>query len=61
MDKEVLFAQTLEKVKKLAAEQGNCISEEHVKEEFAPLHLQDGQLQLVFDYLEKNKINSYRK
>lgn len=51
-----MFAQTLEKVKKLAAEQGNCISEEQVKEEFEALNLNEEQLQMVFDYLEKHKI-----
>lgn len=56
MNKEILFAQTLEKVKKLAAEQGNCISEEQVKEEFARLDLNQEQLEMVFDYLEKHKI-----
>ena len=30
MNKEVLFAQTLEQVRKTAKEQGNCISEEPV-------------------------------
>ena len=30
MNKEVLFAQTLEQVRKTAKEQGNCISEEQV-------------------------------
>ena len=34
MNKELLFAQTLEKVKEIARAQGNCISEEDVKEEF---------------------------
>lgn len=56
MNKELLFAQTLEKVKKLAKEQGNCISEEQVKEEFAALELNNEQLQMVFDYLVKHKI-----
>ena len=37
MNKEVLFAQTLEKVRKLAKEQGNCVSEEQVQEAFAAL------------------------
>ena len=31
MNKEVLFAKTLEQVRKTAKEQGNCISEEQVK------------------------------
>ena len=54
--KEVLFAQTLEKVRKQAKEQGNCISEEQVREAFAELELENEQLQMVFDYLVKHKI-----
>ena len=53
MNKELIFAQTLEKVKTIAKEQGNCISEEQVKEEFAALDLNNEQLQMVFDYLVK--------
>ncbi len=53
---EILFAQTLEKVKKLAKEQGNCITEEQVKEAFAKLSLSQAQLEMVFDYLKKHKI-----
>lgn len=56
MNKEVLFAQTLEKVKEIAREQGNCISEEQVKEEFAVLNLNEQQLQMVFEYLVKHKV-----
>ena len=56
MNKELLFAQTLEKVKTIAKEQGNCISEEQVQEEFAPLKLNNEQLQMVFEYLVKHKI-----
>ena len=56
MNQEVLFAKTLEQVRKMAKEQGNCISEEQVKEEFAPLHLNHEQLQMVFDYLVKHKV-----
>lgn len=56
MNKELLFAQTLEKVKTIAKEQGNCISEEQVKEEFAALELNNEQLQMVFEYLVKHKI-----
>ncbi len=56
MNKEVLFAQTLEQVRKTAKEQGNCISEEQVKEAFAELDLSNEQLQMVFDYLLKRKI-----
>lgn len=56
MNKELLFAQTLEKVKTIAKEQGNFISEEQVKEEFATLELNNEQLQMVFEYLVKHKI-----
>lgn len=56
MNKEVLFAKTLEQVRSLAKEQGNCVSEEQVKEAFAELDLDNDQLQLVFDYLVKHKV-----
>ncbi len=56
MDREVLFGKTLEKVRKLSKEQGNCISEEQVKEAFAPLFLDDGQLEMVYEYLRQHKI-----
>lgn len=56
MNKEVLFAKTLEEVRALAKEQGNCVSEEQVQEAFAPLGLDNDQLQMVFDYLVKHKV-----
>ncbi len=56
MNKEVLFAQTLEKVKNIARQQGSCISEEQVRQEFQALELNEEQFGLVFDYLNKNKI-----
>lgn len=56
MNKEVLFARALERVREIAKEQGNCISEEQVREEFAALDLNAGQLQMVFDYLAKHKV-----
>lgn len=56
MNKEVLFAKTLEQVRQLAKEQGNCVSEEQVQEAFAPLEFDNDQLQMVFDYLVKHKI-----
>lgn len=56
MNKEVLFAQMLEKVRETAKDQGNCISEEQVKEAFAALDLNNEQLQMVFDYLVKHKV-----
>jgi len=56
MNKELKFAQTLEQVRSLAKEQGNCVSEEQVKEAFAELDLSAEQLQMVFDYLLKHKV-----
>ncbi len=56
MNKEVLFAQTLEQVRKTAKEQGNCISKEQVEEAFLELDLSEEQLAMVFDYLHKHKI-----
>ncbi|MGN0376938.1 MAG: sigma-70 domain-containing protein [Suilimivivens sp.] len=56
VSQEVLFARTLEQVKKQAKEQGNCIKKEQVEQAFAALSLSEDQLTLVFDYLEKHKI-----
>ncbi len=56
VSQEILFAQTLEQVKMLAKEQGGNIESKQVKDAFAELNLQDEQLEMVFDYLKKNKI-----
>lgn len=56
MNQEVLFAQTLEQVRQHAADQGGWISEEDVQEAFAPLGLSGEQLQMVYDYLIKQRI-----
>ena len=55
-NREVLFAQTLEKVRTMTKDQGNCVSEEQVQEAFAALDLNQEQLQMVFDYLVKHKV-----
>lgn len=54
--REILFAQTLEAVRAKAREQGNCVSEEQVREAFAEQKLGEEQLQMVFDYLVKHKV-----
>lgn len=54
--RELLFAHTLEKVRKIAKEQGDYIRKDQVKEEFSGLNLDDSQIQMVFDYLEKHGI-----
>lgn len=56
MEREILFAQTLERVRRLAGEQGNCVSGEQVKEAFSELSLSEEQLQLVYDYLIQHKV-----
>lgn len=56
MNKEVLFAKTLEEVRELAKEQGNMVTEKQVVEAFEPLDLDNEKLQLVFDYLLKHKV-----
>lgn len=56
MNQELQFAQTLEQVRALAREQGNCVSKEQVEEAFAPLNLDENQLELVYDYLIKHKV-----
>ncbi|MCR4618124.1 MAG: hypothetical protein K5669_08070 [Lachnospiraceae bacterium] len=56
MDKEVLFAKTLNEVKKAAKEDGNYVSEEDLKEAFKELELDDSRLIMVKEYLEAQKI-----
>lgn len=56
MNKEILFAQTLEQVKETAKRQGNCISKEQVAEAFAPLCLSDEQMGMVYEYLHQCRI-----
>ena len=55
-NQEILFAKTLEKVKRLAREQGNSIRKEQVEETFQVLSLSEEQLAMVFEYLEKYHI-----
>ncbi len=54
--REILFAKTLEAVRKQAKEQLNCISQKQVEDAFGELELTEEQLALVFDYLKKHKI-----
>lgn len=56
-NQEILFAQTLEKIKKQARGQGNSISQQQVNDAFSSLNLSDEQLLMVVDYLKKYKIN----
>ena len=56
MDREVLFGQTLEAVRKKAKEQGGVVSEKEVEEAFAALSLDEAQLSMIYDYLKKHGI-----
>lgn len=56
MNQEIIFAKALEDVRRLAKEQGNCISEEQVRTRFDRLDLSQSQLEMVFDYLIKHNI-----
>lgn len=55
-NQEILFAKTLEEVKKQAKSQGNWIERQKVEEAFSAMSLSGAQLQLVFDYLAKQQI-----
>ena len=56
MNKEILFAQKLGEIRKLAKEQGNYVTKKQVAEAFAELEFQEDQFQMVYDYLTKHKI-----
>lgn len=56
VSKELLFVQSLEKVRRIAKEQGNRIREAQVKEEFSGLDLNETQMGMIFDYLAKHRI-----
>lgn len=55
---ETLFAEALQKIKKLAKEQGGMIREEQISEIFAEIDfsMEDAQKDLVFEYLKKSGI-----
>lgn len=56
MDKELQFAKTLQKVKELAKLSGNTISKAEIDEEFKELQMDEEQMKLVYEYLEKANI-----
>lgn len=55
-NQEILFAQTLERVRKLARRQGNRVTGQQVREGFEALNLSEEQLGMVFDYLKQRKV-----
>lgn len=56
MNREQVFAQTLEEVRNTAMEQGGWIEEKRVMAAFEPLGLNGDQMQMVYEYLLKHKI-----
>ena len=56
MDREILFAKTLEKVRQTAKEQNNCITKEQVEKAFLELSLSKEQMDMVYQYLHQHKI-----
>ena len=56
MTQEMDFAARLEKIKQLARNQGGMIQEKQVRDAFAEMHFDEGQMKLVFDYLAGQKI-----
>ncbi|MCM1087007.1 MAG: hypothetical protein NC419_02545 [Muribaculaceae bacterium] len=56
MEREQQFTQTLEKLKRQAKEQGNCLLEEQIKEAFDGMGLSEPQLEAVYDYFRQHKI-----
>ncbi len=56
MEKEKAFAAALHDLVKLARSQGNVVSEDQIKEFFNDILLDNGQLDLIKEYLKQNKI-----
>lgn len=56
MDREVQFAKTLEEIKRKARAQQNFITGAEVEEAFSALSLSAEQMQMVYQYLQQNKI-----
>ncbi|WP_024864803.1 sigma factor [Butyrivibrio sp. FCS014] len=55
-NKEKEFAQILKFVTRTARENKNVISKQEVMDAFSELELDDSQMAMVFDYLEKHKV-----
>ena len=53
---ELLFAQTLEKIKKLAKEQGNMLTKSQVEAVFNDIDIKGEQLEPIYQYLKAKNI-----
>ena len=56
MSQEMEFAARLNEIKRLAKEQGGLIQEKQVRDAFADMQFDEGQMKLVFDYLTGQNI-----
>ncbi len=56
MERELLFADKLQEIKDTAKKQGNIVTKAQVEETFANFALDEEQLALVYDYLQKHRI-----
>lgn len=56
MEKELQFAKALQRVKELAKLSGNTISKAEIDAEFEELQMDEDQMKLVYEYLEKANI-----
>ncbi|MCR4587705.1 MAG: hypothetical protein K5682_04790 [Lachnospiraceae bacterium] len=55
-EQELLFAQTLEQIRKEAVANGNTITSQEIREAFAAQDLTQDQFQLIYDYIRSKKI-----
>ncbi|HKM35244.1 MAG TPA: RNA polymerase sigma factor region1.1 domain-containing protein [Lachnospiraceae bacterium] len=56
MERELLFADKLQEIRKIAKKQGNLVTKEQVEESFVDFSLDQDQLSMVYDYLQKHHI-----
>ena len=56
MQEKFVFREMLSEIKALADTKGNCLTVEEIKEFFANAHLQEEHFQLVYEYLQGQKI-----
>lgn len=56
MEQEILFAKTLEQLKRTAKEQGGVIARKQIQDAFADLKLSEEQLQMIYDYMKAGNI-----
>lgn len=56
MQNKIIFREMLGEIKELADQKGNRLTKEEVKEFFANAHLEEEQMELIYEYLNSQKI-----